>query len=428
MKVSRRIFTLTALASFLSTCFGSILGVFSQRSVRALDAVDADIAGPMVGSTTPTTAAIWIYTPSDARVEVRLIGEAANSQNGEIEKISRAGLNLQGQTWRAHFSELRPDTQYEFAVAIDGRSAPEHCGSFRTAPMAGTPVKFRLGLTSCMKIEKPQQSWPLFLKQNPMLHLTLGDTVYADSTDPSVQWRHHLRYRQSPEFASVIRAMPTYAMWDDHDFGPNNSDGTAKGKEHSLDSWKRVWGNPDSGTADVPGAFYQFAWGDVEFFVVDGRYHRSPDKANDDAQKTMLGEAQFQWLFDGLRSSQAKFKLVASGSPLHHSLHDGWRVYTHARHQFFDAIGKYKIPGVVYLSGSLHQSLVWEHHESDRVGYPMVEVISSGIANSKRLGFATLDFDTTLRDPTMTVRIVQGSGKVTQQSTWALSQLSQQET
>ena len=32
------------------------------------------------------------------------------------------------------------------------------------------------------------------------------------------------------EFANVLRQVPTYAIWDDHDYGPNNSDGTAKGK------------------------------------------------------------------------------------------------------------------------------------------------------------------------------------------------------
>jgi hypothetical protein len=99
-------------------------------------------------------------------------------------------------------------------------------------------------------------------------------------------------------------------------------------------------------------------------------------------------------------------------------------VYTHARHQFFDGVNENKIPGVVYFSGSLHNSLVWEHHESDRVGYPLVEVISSGIANGKRLGYATIDFDTTLDDPTMTVRIVRGSNRGRRNGTWRLSQLS----
>ena len=76
------------------------------------------------------------------------------------------------------------------------------------------------------------------------------------------------------------------------------------------------------------------------------------------------------------------------------------------------------------MSGDIHRSLVWEHSESKLVGYPLVEVISSGIANSKTLSYATIDFDTTLDDPTMQVRIVLGDGSVSDDRTWKLSQLS----
>ena len=78
----------------------------------------------------------------------------------------------------------------------------------------------------------------------------------------------------------------------------------------------------------------------------------------------------------------------------------------------------------MYMSGDIHNSLVWEHHESERVGYPLVEVISSGVANSRTLSFATVDFDTTLQDPTARVRIVYGDGTIRADKTWKLSQLS----
>jgi hypothetical protein len=76
------------------------------------------------------------------------------------------------------------------------------------------------------------------------------------------------------------------------------------------------------------------------------------------------------------------------------------------------------------MSGDIHKSLVWEHHESDRVGYPLVEIISSGVANSKTRSFATVDFDTTREDPTARVRIVYGNGTVLTDKTWKLSKLS----
>jgi alkaline phosphatase D len=157
--------------------------------------------------------------------------------------------------------------------------------------------------------------------------------------------------------------------------------------------------------------------------MVDGRYHRSPDNAPDDDKKRMLGDAQFAWLVDGLKNSKAKFKVIASGSTLADSKNDGWRIYTFARHRLFDAIGDNNISGVLYMSGDVHRSRVWTHPESDRVGYPLIEVISSGVANSKTLSYATVDFDTTSADPTVQVRIVHGDGKIHADQTWKLSDL-----
>jgi alkaline phosphatase D len=275
-----------------------------------------------------------------------------------------------------------------------------------------------------MKVGEPQSAWYLLHAQRADLHLTLGDTHYADTTDPDVQWRHHLRYRQQREFAAVARSTPTYAMWDDHDYGPNNSDGTAEGKERSLAGWRQFWPNPALGATGIPGAFFQFSWGQVDFFVVDGRYHRSPDVAPDDGNKRMLGDAQFGWLVDRLKASEAKFKVIASGSTLNFSKGDGWRIYTFSRHRLMDAIRENGITGVVYMSGDVHRSLIDISKESDRVGYPFIDVISSGIANSATHSFATIDFDTTLENPTVRVRIVFGDGTVRDDRSWTLSQLS----
>jgi hypothetical protein len=59
----------------------------------------------------------------------------------------------------------------------------------------------------------------------------------------------------------------------------------------------------------------------------------------------------------------------------------------------------------------------------------MIEIVSSGISNGSGKGkndlsFATIDFDTTVEDPTARVRIIYGKGKkVNTDKTWKLSQL-----
>ena len=386
-----------------------------------------EIAGPITGDVRANEVTLWMYAPPKSKCTFSYRAEGSSKKNnkmGQLTAVSNQAAKVPGQIFKSTINGLAPDTRYQYQVSIDGKADPNWKGSFKTAPIEGKSTAFRMAITSCMKIGRPQGSWNLLLDQQPDFHLTVGDTHYADTTNPTVQLEHHLTYRRVKEFANVLRQVPTYAIWDDHDYGPNNSDGTAKGKEFSLAGWKQAWPNPTSGTADTPGAFFKFSRGDVDFFVVDGRYYRDPNELPDDDKKRKLGDAQFEWLLNGLKNSKAKFKIIASGSVLHHSKVDGWRIFTFSRHRLFDAIKKHQISGVMYIGGDMHKSLVWQHHESDRVGYPMIEIMSSGITNGKDLSFATIDFDTTVDDPTARVRIIYGKGKkVHTDKTWKFSQL-----
>jgi alkaline phosphatase D len=396
-------------------------------SLSLLHANTPEVAGPISGDVRANQVTLWMYAPPKSKCSFSYHAEGASKtdkKTGELTALSNPAAKVPGQILKSTVVGLSPNTAYQYQVTIDGKADPSWKGSFKTAPLEGTSTAFRMAITSCMHIKRAQRSWNLLLAEQPDLHLTVGDTHYADTTDPTIQLQHHVAYRRKKEFANVLRQVPTYAIWDDHDYGPNNSDGTAEGKEFSLAGWKQAWPNPASGTPDTPGAFFKFSRGDVDFFVVDGRYHRSPNELPDNDKKRMLGDAQFEWLLSGLKNSKAKFKIIASGSVLHHSKVDGWRIFTFSRHRLFDAIKKHKISGVMYIGGDMHQSLVWQHHESDRVGYPMIEIMSSGITNGKDLSFATIDFDTTVDDPTARVRIIYGRGKkVNTDKTWKLSQL-----
>ncbi len=397
----------------------------TKPEAAALHVAPKGTAGPLVGAVDPDRVTLWMLARggSHCSYTYKSADPAQPDNGGQFTAVPNPAANVLGRPFKTVIEGLSPNTRYRYAVTVDGKADPAWAGSFKTSPAAGKPAAFRLALTSCMKIGQRQTSWPLLLDQQPDIHVTVGDTHYADTTDPIVQLNHHVAYRRTPEFATVIRNIPTYAMWDDHDYGPNNSDGTAVGKEHSLAGWKQFWANPTLGTPETPGAFFTFSYGDVDFFMVDSRYHRSPNVAPDDEQKRMLGDAQFTWLLNGLKKSQARFKIIVSGSTLDHSKVDGWRIYTFSRHRLFDAINEHQVSGVMYMSGDIHESLVWEHHESDRVGYPLVEIISSGVANSKTRSFATVDFDTTREDPTARVRIVYGNGTVHTDKTWQLSKL-----
>jgi len=388
----------------------ALLLVFGLSLVRGpQDADEPSVVGPMVGHVEAESAIVWVYLGPEESGVLRWWreGDSAASEQQLVADPQRHHSAV------AELDDLEPGTRYRYQLSCRGQSRPSWSGSFVTAPEAGTPGRFRMAFASCMNIgDANHSSWFLMLAQRPAFHLLLGDTVYSDTTDPVVQWEHHLRYRRVPEFAAVLRQVPTYAMWDDHDYGPNNSDGTASGKERSLEAFRGLFANPGAGTASTPGAFYSFRWGDVEFFVLDGRYHRTPNDAPDDDQKRMLGDAQFEWLLSGLKASTATFRVLASGSTLQVSSSDGWRRFTFSRDRLYSSLGEHDIGGVLYLSGDLHVSRLDVHPTTDSVGYALPEITSSGITRGKQRGFATLDFDTTLEDPEVRVRILHGDGAV----------------
>jgi alkaline phosphatase D len=386
------------------------------------------LCGPLVGNVEPGEATIWLYAERAAgepRADVVIQYRAATDPTDRVQAVRARPNPAEHDAIKARLTGLRPATSYHYEVSLDGKNNPVWNGRFATPPAAGKPARFKLAVTSCMKQEdNPVQSaWYLVLAEEPALHLMIGDNVYANTADREKLWQFHRRQRAVVEFAAVLRNVPTYAMWDDHDYGPNNSDGTLAGKENSLAAFKELFANPGAGTPQTPGAFYRFSWGDVDFFMLDGRYHRSPDAAPNDDKKRMLGDAQFQWLAEELGKSKARFKVLASGSTLMTSIDDGWRLYDLDRKRLYETIMGKKIGGVLYLSGDVHRCLLDVRPASETGGYPLYEVTSSGIANSKTQGFATLEFDTTARDPSVRIKIIHGDATTRLDRTLRLSEL-----
>ena len=224
-------------------------------------------------------------------------------------------------------------------------------------------------------------------------------------------------------FAVLLRDTPTYAMWDDHDFAGDNRGGEVRNKHESLEVFKEVWANPSYGLPQVPGAFFKLSWGNVDFFVLDGRFYRSRFDAPNNAQKRMIGDAQFRWFARQIKASKAPFKVIASGSTIEVEGEDTWFAYRFELNRIWRFIRENRIPGVLWMSGDVHRSLIDVHPKSETGFYDLFEIVSSGIANSDDHSFATLAFDTTVPDPSVHVKIIHGDGSVPQERTIRSSEL-----
>jgi alkaline phosphatase D len=312
-------------------------------------------AGPLVGHVTDTSAALWAKGSNKGRLDFN-VGREPDLSDGRIV----AGSDLAEEssfTGRVMVDGLEAATRYYYTPLLDGEAAmPRPYPSFMTAPVA--PGTLRVAFGSCVG-QRGYLAAAAFgemaARRNFDLLLMIGDNHYGDTTDPALLRDHYHMHRTVGGFTSVIREIPTYAIWDDHDFGPNNSDGTTAGKEDSMRVFREWWANPAYGEADNPGCYFQFSRPGVDFFMLDVRYHRTPNKTADDGSKTMLGARQLEWLKAGLAASKSPFKVIASGSEWQTLTQpDCWSSFVRERQEIFDFITGQGIDGVVLLSGDRH--------------------------------------------------------------------------
>ncbi len=189
------------------------------------------------------------------------------------------------------------------------------------AHRAARSGSFRAAFGSCarLQIDTDQRIFSVAQALEPDLMFFLGDNIYADTTEPQAVADLYRRQREIERLKPFIRATPSLAIWDDHDFGINDSDRTNPIREQSLTLFKNYWANPSYGLPGTPGIFFKYTYGGVDFFFLDGRYYRDPADAPDVAGKTMLGAEQKAWLKDELRASRAPFKVLVSGGGFYES-------------------------------------------------------------------------------------------------------------
>jgi alkaline phosphatase D len=259
-------------------------------------------------------------------------------------------------------------------------------------PDPESAADFKVAFGSCINpIRVPLQPiWTQVAIYNPDAFLLIGDNNYMpmrpsayeapESTVAFAMARYHRYLRDIPGLRSVLATTPTYAIWDDHDFGPNNSDRTFRWRDLTLDLFKKYWPNPSAGTAETPGVFHSFKIADVEFFMLDDRYHRDPNEAPD--RSTMLGTGQLNWLKDQLKASTATFKVIVNGHTMTIDRQDSgeyWANFGSEREDFLNWMFSEGIDGVFFISGDWHVgSLSRIDFSSD--GYPLYELISSNAA------------------------------------------------
>src|SRR5690606_34742826 len=257
-----------------------------------------------------------------------------------------------------------PDTTYYYLVEHDGVEDTTYAGQFRTHPPLGQPGDFSFLLGSCAGSNPAtagvgsalaparlsnhvvfQDILARGLMEGSLFFAHLGDLHYYDPgsgthvPDASVSTyrRAYSDVLLQPRQHELYRKLGWVYTWDDHDYGPNDSDGTHSGKANAAQVYReRV---PHYPLAESSGPIYHdFQVGRVHFVVLDGRYNRTPNNATDNASKTMLGSAQKAWLANTLNNSTAAALVVLMGSQWNGRNTDGWAMFTYEREEVIGII------------------------------------------------------------------------------------------
>jgi alkaline phosphatase D len=372
--------------------------VFALARLRAAgSSSDALLAGPMLGYGEIAETVVWLQTRRPARAQVRYWKQGEPGKSHLTDEVRTAAAS--DHIARFVLSGLDFGARYDYEIYLDGeRIERPYPMTFKTQPMwrwRTDPPNFKVAFGSCNYVndspfDRPgtpygdsPEVFAAITTFQPDLMLWLGDNCYYREADWLTEAGMRYRYahtRSQEALQPLLAATHHYAIWDDHDYGPNDSDRTYRGKETSLRIFKDYWANPSYGTPETPGVFGRFEWGDVEFFMLDDRYHRSPNAMSEKkADKVMFGDAQMQWLMESLRASEAPFKIVVGGNQMLNPLNtfEGFNQFPFEQKKLIDFIRNERVSGVLFLSGDRHYSELLRRNEPGM--YPLYDFTSSSL-------------------------------------------------
>jgi alkaline phosphatase D len=362
--------------------------------------------GTAVGDVTSQSAVLWLRTDGLKAVRVEWASVEAWEKMAAMASVkapvSHTPVIVTGPytdfTLSIPLDGLMPATRYRYHILIDeaGRSFGSSPGSrastdeFTTLPEATRSVSSTFawsgdlgGQERCRQGEAGYPIFDVIGAQRPDFFLFLGDTIYSDGICPSPpnepgadfvaktlpEYRLKHRYqRGAAALRRFLRTTPVYVIWDDHEV-KNNFSGPFEGQMTAgRQALREYW--PIHTVASDPQRLYRTVryGADLEIFILDTRQYRSRNSEHDSADKTMLGATQLKWLLDGLRTSTATWKVVATSVPLSIPKgggptipgYDGWAGgpdgtgFEHERQVVVDTILANRIKNVVFLGGDVH--------------------------------------------------------------------------
>jgi len=318
---------------------------------------------PLVANSAQLAEFVWSggISPTSAEVRAGLLTDSSN-----VRLVVSTASNLSNPTYSSSvdataaandrvapltISGLQPDTSYYYAVEVDG-VLDDLRGAFRTFPSGNASFTFSFG--SCANTGSTHPVLDQIRSENPLFHLVTGDFFYEDIgvNDPELFRDAYRANFASPQWAALMQHAPFAYIWDDHDFGPNNSNSSSAAKPAAQSVYREMV--PHYTLPDSSSIYQAFSVGRVRVILLDLRSERDVQSATDNAQKSTLGAAQKAWLKEELLQAQregAVSILVSSVPWISDRGSDTWDSYSTERSELARFIVENSLQDSLFMLG-----------------------------------------------------------------------------
>ena len=378
--------------------------------------------GVASGQPRPDTVLLWtrlVVGPQDradsgtdaARVVCEVFADEALRQrvwHSDITTDAQRGHSVHVQA-----TGLLPGRTYWYRFRCGDAISP--VGRTRTAPRPTDDVRrLRLALASCQHYEQGEYvAHADIARQDLDLVVFVGDYIY-ESTNPRLAIRKHTGgepktldeyrqryalYKSDPHLQAAHAAHPWLLMWDDHEVvNDYAADRDTRNTPLEVFMQRRAAAyqayfehqplalgpDPSSPWGASMRLHQHLPWGRLaDLWTLDCRQYRSPQACQDpnrgggrvvtqcaeldEPGRSMLGAAQEDWLYQGLRQSSATWKLLAQATqisptsvstPLGRATYtDAWDGYPQARRRLLQTLSDGNVADVLTLGGDVHMNV-----------------------------------------------------------------------
>lgn len=266
-------------------------------------------------------------------------------------------------------------------------------GKFLTAQ---TPSDLTVTFGSCNKPELPQDYWQHIASLQPDLFIWTGDIIYGDSPDTTVLNSMYRNQLNNPFYTAFREEVPVIGTWDDHDYGKNDGGKEWMVKETAKASFMTFMGydfrHP---MTERTGIYYsydiQIDTNLVRVILLDTRTFRDsltssplPDRryaTNETGD--MLGNAQWEWLFDVLSDTEVDFFIVVSSVQVI-AMDHGWEKWANlplAQQRLIKMLSDIQPKALLFISGDRHIAEM-SYYPPGALRYPIYDITSSGLTHT----------------------------------------------